>query len=169
MARKNISFNFLDQLSETLHFIADDSKAVKGMTCNRTKGTCLLTECLSVHAHEKLVCEIMQARGISILCDKATDITMNKIFCVNVRFLPSGSTEPVTKLYRLLPVENGKADGLFESLKAALEDNLGQGCLLRIRRRAPHARKKQFLFDENARCGRLRHFRSEMLLFSSCR
>ena len=65
----------------------------------------------------------MQARGISILCDKATDITMNKIFCVNVRFLPSGSTEPVTKLYRLLPVENGKADGLFESLKAALEED----------------------------------------------
>ena len=163
MARKNISFNFLDQLSETLHFIADDSKAAKGMTCNRTKGTCLLTECLSVHAHEKLVDEIMQVRGISILFDKATDITMNKIFCVKP------VTEPVTKLYRLLPVENGKADGLFESLKAALEDNLGQGCLLRIRRRAPHARKKQFLFDENARCGRLRHFRSEMLLFSSCR
>ena len=120
MARKNISFNFLDQLSETLHFIADDSKAVLW----QPKGTCLLTECLSVHAHEKLVDEIMQARRISILCDKATDITMNKIFCVNVRFLPSGSTEPVTKLYRLLPVENGKADGLFESLKAAPKTRL---------------------------------------------
>ena len=66
----------------------------------------------------------MQARGISILCDKATDITMNKIFCVNVRFLPSGSTEPVTKLYCLLPVENGKADGLFEFLKAAPKTRL---------------------------------------------
>ena len=41
---------------------------------------------------------------------------------MNVRFIPSDSSEPVTKLYRSLPVENGKADGVFESLRAALEE-----------------------------------------------
>lgn len=44
------------------------------------------------------------------------------MFCVSVRFIPSDSSELVTKLYRSLPVENGKADGLFESLRAALEE-----------------------------------------------
>ena len=31
---------------------------------------------------------IRTANGISILCDKATDITMKKTFCVNVRNTP---------------------------------------------------------------------------------
>ena len=45
------SLNFLDHLMETLHFVADDSKPITSMTCNRTKGTYLLTECLAVDAH----------------------------------------------------------------------------------------------------------------------
>ena len=46
IARRNILFNFLDHLLPTLHFIADDSRAIKDITCNRTKVTYLLTECL---------------------------------------------------------------------------------------------------------------------------
>ena len=122
VVRKNISFNSLDEFIAMMHFIADDSKAVSSMSCNRTKGTYLLTECLAVAAHEDLLEEIKTAKGISILCDKATDITMNKLFCVNVRFLNS-SSEPVTRLYRLIPVEDGKADGLFESLRKALDED----------------------------------------------
>ena len=86
MARKNLPFNCLDDMVRTLHFVADDSKAIQSMTCNRTKGTYLLTECLSPYAHEKLMEEIALFGGFSVLCDKATDITMNKIFCVNFRF-----------------------------------------------------------------------------------
>eukprot|EP00112_Aurelia_sp_Birch-Aquarium-sp1_P014236 Seg306.6 transcript_id=Seg306.6/GoldUCD/mRNA.D3Y31 product="Zinc finger protein 862" protein_id=Seg306.6/GoldUCD/D3Y31 len=128
VARKNLSFNFLDQLIETLHFVANDSKAIKEMSCNRTKGTYLMNECLALNAHEKLVAEMKKARGFSILCDKATDITMNKVFCVSVRFLDQDSAEPVTRLYRLLPVKDGDADGLFDLLKAALEkDDIGWG------------------------------------------
>lgn len=40
-----------------------------------------------------------------------------------MRFLPSDLSEPDTKLFRLLPVENRKADGLFEVLRLALEEN----------------------------------------------
>ena len=45
------------------------------------------------------------------------------MFCVNVRFLPSDLSEPVTKIYRSLPVEDGKADGLFQALGLALEED----------------------------------------------
>ncbi|CAM1331742.1 Uncharacterised protein r2_g4065 [Pycnogonum litorale] len=123
IARKNISFNFLDSLVSTLHGIANDSKAIKGMSCNRTKGTYLLTECLAVYAHEMLVADLKKARGFSILCEKATDITMNKVFCVNVRFLNGSHSEPVTWFYRLIPVEDGDATSLFNSLKTALEED----------------------------------------------
>ena len=98
IARKKISFIVLDRLLSTLHYIPDDSPTIKDMTCGRTKGTYLLTECLSVNAHEKLVQSIKAAKGISILRDKATDVSMEKVFCVNVRFLPSDLSEPVTKL-----------------------------------------------------------------------
>jgi hypothetical protein len=123
IARKNISFNFLDSLLETLHGIADDSKAIKNMTCNRTKGTYLLTECLAPHAHDLLVADLKKSRGFSILCDKATDITMNKVFCVNVRFLDESCCEPVTRFYRLIPVDQGDADSLFDSLNTALDQD----------------------------------------------
>ena len=106
IARRNISLYFLDYLLPTLHFIADDSKAIKDMKCNRTRGTYLLTECLSVDAHERLVNAMKAAKGFSILFDKATDITMNKTFCVNVRFIDAESNMPTTILYRLLPVDS---------------------------------------------------------------
>ena len=82
IARRNVSFNFLDHLMETLHSIADDSKTIKKMSCNRSKGTYLLTDCLSPYAHKKLFEEIRNSRGFSILCDKATDITMDNTFFV---------------------------------------------------------------------------------------
>uniref|UniRef100_UPI00358E6B22 uncharacterized protein isoform X4 n=1 Tax=Myxine glutinosa TaxID=7769 RepID=UPI00358E6B22 len=120
IARKNISLNFLDSLVATLHGIADDSKGIKEMSCNRTKGTYLLTECLSQYAHEKLVEDLKLSSGFSILCDKATDITMNKVFCVNVRFL-NANNEPVTRFYCLIPVEEGDATGLYASLESTLQ------------------------------------------------
>ena len=120
IARKNISLNFLDSLVATLHGIADDSKGIKEMSCNRTKGTYLLTECLSQYANEKLVEELKLSSGFSILCDKATNITMKKVFCINVRFL-TVNNEPVTRFYRLIPVKEGDATGLFASLESALQ------------------------------------------------
>eukprot|EP00112_Aurelia_sp_Birch-Aquarium-sp1_P018380 Seg4379.2 transcript_id=Seg4379.2/GoldUCD/mRNA.D3Y31 product="hypothetical protein" protein_id=Seg4379.2/GoldUCD/D3Y31 len=120
ISRKNISLNFLDSLVLTPHGIANDSKGIKGMTCNRTKGTYLVTECLSVFSHGMLVADLKKSRGFPIVCDKATDITMNKVFCVNVRFLESSRSEPVTR-FRLIPIEEGDATGLLNSLKIALE------------------------------------------------
>ena len=87
-----------------------------------------------MYAHENQVENIKAAKEISILCDKATDVSMRKMFCVNVRFLPSDSSEPATKLYRLPPVEDGKADGLFESLRVTLEkDGIScESCQVRL-------------------------------------
>ena len=87
VARKNLSFKFLDQLMETLHFVANDSKAINGMTCNTTKETYLMTECLATSAQESIVEKRKNGRGFSILCDTATDITMKKIYCINFCFL----------------------------------------------------------------------------------
>ena len=73
------------------------------MSCNRTKGY-LLKKCLPPYAHQKLVAEIKK-NGFSVLCDKATDITINKIFRVSVRYSKEnedGILFPVTRLYRLL-------------------------------------------------------------------
>ena len=67
IVRKNVSFNFLDSLLETLHGVANDSKAIQGMACNRTKGTYLLTECLGVYSHETLIAKLNQCTGFSIL------------------------------------------------------------------------------------------------------
>ncbi|GFO24540.1 hypothetical protein PoB_005104500 [Plakobranchus ocellatus] len=86
------------------------------MSCNRTKGTYPLTECLSAKAHEDLVNDLKSSHGFLLLCDKATDITMEKIFCVNVRFVDSTSSTVRSELYILIPVEEGNADGLFDAL-----------------------------------------------------
>ena len=69
------------------------------------------------------------------------------MFCVNVRFLPSDSSEPVTKLYRLPPVEDGKADGSFESPRVALEEDGISWDRVCIWRRELHARPEQFLIS----------------------
>ncbi len=56
IARKNVSFNFLDSLLQTLRGIADDPKAVKG--------TNLLTECLAVYANQQLVQDLKRSYWI---------------------------------------------------------------------------------------------------------
>ncbi|XP_066941049.1 uncharacterized protein [Macrobrachium rosenbergii] len=51
---------------------------------------------------------------------------MNKTFCVNLRFLNSETFEPITRFYRLIPVKDGTAQGLFELLKETFkEDGIG--------------------------------------------
>ena len=129
MARRSVPLQFLDHLLETLHFVADDSKTIRDMKCNRSKGTYLLTECLSTYAHQRLLEGIRTANGISILCDKANDITMKKTFCVNVRYVDSECATTKTKLYRLLSVDgNGGTDSLFSILEDALmEDGIEWG------------------------------------------
>ena len=72
------------------------------------------------YAHELLVADLKKARRFSTLCDKATDITMNKVFCVNVRFLDESRFKPVT---RLIPVKDRDAAGLFDSLDTALHED----------------------------------------------
>ena len=46
-----------------------------------------MTECLRVSAHKSVVEKMSKELGFSILCDKAIDITMKKLFCINVRIL----------------------------------------------------------------------------------
>lgn len=125
VARRNIPFSFTDHLLSTLNFACKDSNTIRKMSCNRTKTTYLMTECLSVYAHEKLVSDILNAQGVSILCDKATDISMNKTFCINVRFIKDDAA--VTRLYHLALVDkDGGADGLFSLLSTALDtDGIG--------------------------------------------
>ncbi|CAK8685795.1 unnamed protein product [Clavelina lepadiformis] len=103
----------------TLKHIASDSKEIKDTTINkRYKNNILLTECLAVDAHERLIQELQEAKGFSIPCDKASDISMNKIFCINVRYLYNGS--PRTKLYQLIRLKRGNAEALFAVLEEAL-------------------------------------------------
>ncbi|XP_076811997.1 uncharacterized protein LOC143458967 isoform X2 [Clavelina lepadiformis] len=118
IARRNISFNFMSYMVPTLKHIASDSKAIKDMTSGRTKTTYLLTECLAVDAHEMLIQELQEAKGFSILCDKASDISMNKISCINVGYLYNGS--PRTQLYQLIRLKRGNAEALFAALEEAL-------------------------------------------------
>ena len=97
-----------------MHSIADGLKTIKEMSCNRKKGTYLLTDCLAPYAHEKLAEEVKNSRGFSILCDNATDITMDKFFCVNVRYVITDKCEPTMRFYRLLGAgELGETDALF--------------------------------------------------------
>lgn len=56
------------------------------------------------------------------MCDKATYVTMNKVFCVNIRFLKNDTYELITRFYRLIPVNDDSAEGLFELLKTTLEE-----------------------------------------------
>ena len=46
---------------------------------------------------------------------------MKKVFCVNVRYMEKETCQPITRLFALIPVEEGNAEGLFNCLKVILE------------------------------------------------
>ena len=93
----------MDYLIPTLKHVASDSKVILDMTCGQTKTTYLLTKCLAVNPHEALTEELKEAKGFSFICDKASNMAMNRIFCINVRYLSHVAAK--TQLYFFL---NGK-------------------------------------------------------------
>ena len=93
------------------------------MTCNRTKGTYLLTHCLFPYSNECLVNDLKDCGVFSILCDKATDISMKKFLCINVQYTPKSTKTPCTRFYRLLELTEGDASGVFDAISSSLRDD----------------------------------------------
>ena len=125
IARSNIPIRFSEELIQTNKHCLSDSETAKKMTSSRTKTTYLLTECLYPAAHKDLVKRMSESDGFSILCDKATDVSMKKVFCIRVCFYDHNSQEVVSRLYRLIELSEGTATGLFQAISQALEeDNL---------------------------------------------
>ena len=79
---------------------------------------------------------------------------MNKVFCVSVRYLSQETAAPITRLYRLIPVENRDADGLFQSLQAAHnKDDIALNKVIGFASEGENLmqRTKQLCFDKSER------------------
>ena len=135
------------------------------MTCNRTKGTYLLIECLSVYVHENLVESIKAKTGISILCDKATNVLMKNVLreCAihPIRFLRTCD--------KALPlIACGKWKGWW--LVRVPASGVGRSCRVHVAWRKLHAWTEQFFSHPDERSG-VWYLCAEMFLpfISPCR
>ena len=78
------------------------------------------------HTRKLLYDELRGSPFFSILIDKSTNRTLEKHLIIYVLYLSEGGKgEPQCKFVRLLPVENGKAEGIYNTINEfILESNL---------------------------------------------
>lgn len=84
VAEHDISFKTMEHLPRSIKSICPDSEAVAGITCNRTKTTKLINECIGPYVKKQIVPDLNET-FYSIIIDETTDISTKKCLAVLVR------------------------------------------------------------------------------------
>ena len=119
-----------DKISEIMHLenerIILCMKLVHFYACNDIPLEKYVKQCQLQRELGTPMDEIRGSPFFSILIDESTDRTLEKHLIIYVLYLSEGGKgEPQCKFVRLLPVENGKAEGIYNTINEfILESNL---------------------------------------------
>ncbi|CAH0551119.1 unnamed protein product [Brassicogethes aeneus] len=114
VAEHDISFKTMDHLPKFIKSICPDSEIAAGITCNRTKTTKLINECIGPYAKKQIVADLNE-HFYSVIIDETTDISTKKCLAVLVRYFKNSKT--VDAFLGLLELENNStAASIYESL-----------------------------------------------------
>ena len=114
----------MDHLVPMLKDTLPDSKILNDMNLGRTKCTNIIKNCLAKTETQELVANLQRCK-FSILVDESTDLGLNKVMCVLVKFIPEMSGVPQTQLLQLinLDAKDCSAASLYKSFCDCLREN----------------------------------------------
>ncbi|XP_055910829.1 uncharacterized protein LOC129945193 [Eupeodes corollae] len=119
----NVAFEVIEHLNPLLKNIVTDSKIIKNSKLGRKKCTSIIKNVLAKEETEELVDKLKKYK-FSIMIDESTDICLNKLMCVMVRFFDDEDGKVVVRLLDLLKVESDcSAEALYKKFKDLILDN----------------------------------------------
>ncbi|XP_046808267.1 uncharacterized protein LOC124420167 [Lucilia cuprina] len=92
-----------------------DSKAAN-FSLHRTKSTNIITNVLALHFVDNLL-EVIGDSSFSLILDEGTDIPVEKLLDVVIRYYSRDKEQFITTFLGLIDLEGGKADDLLKGLE----------------------------------------------------
>lgn len=120
-AHHNVAFQVIEHLVPVLKDCFADSEVLKDIKLGRTKTTNIFKNVIAKKETEKLSA-ILKNRHFSILVDESTDISVNKLLCIGVKYV-NDSGVICDQLLELITInaKNCDAEHLYEAFKSCLE------------------------------------------------
>lgn len=125
----NISFKFMDHLSDVITSSFSDSVISKRFSCKRTKAMALTNNVSSARMKEKMISDIAGSSEdvskikFSIIVDESTDISVKSNLAIVIKYHSETNETIKTKLLNLVEVKDKTAEGLFTSLSSEIHDH----------------------------------------------
>ena len=110
-----------DHLIDVLKRAFPDSEIAKKCTLKKTKLSYIVHEGFAHHKVSGLV-KICQKHKFSVLLDESTDVSTTQVLAVVVRYFDEDKQDVCDALLDTIEVEDGSAQGLYQSLKAMLQE-----------------------------------------------
>ena len=107
----------MDHFSDLLSKLCPDSKIAIDVRCKRTKTKCIITNALSPHFHNKLVCSFKKS-SFSLIIDETTDVSTKKELALVTRQYSQELRKVTCSLYELVEMTSGTADAIFKTISA---------------------------------------------------
>ena len=120
-AEHHVPHTHADHLIDVLKKAFPDSEIVKKCSLKKTKMSYLVHEGLA-HHEEKSLIEICRSHKFSILIDESTDTSVTQVLAVVVRYFDEEKQDVTDALLDSIEVEDGSAQGLYNSLKNMLTE-----------------------------------------------
>lgn len=116
-----MAFQVVEHLVPLLVDCFPDSTILKDVKLGRTKTTNIIKHVLAKKETQD-VAKILKQKMFSILIDESTDISVNKLLCVNVKYVNDDGIV-CDKLLELITLDarNSNAENLFSAFKKCLE------------------------------------------------
>lgn len=120
-AHHNVAFQVVDHLVPVLKQCFPDSDILKDVKLGRTKTVNVIKNVICKKETDDLA-SVLQNRHFSVLIDEGTDIGINKLLCINVKYIDDNGTL-CDRLLELLTIDakNANAENLFIRFKDCLE------------------------------------------------
>lgn len=120
-AHHNLAFQVVEHLVPVLKECFPDSKIAKDIKLGRTKATNIVKNVIGKKEIDNLA-SILQKTHFSVLIDESTDISVNKLLCINVKYIDENGIV-CDRLLELLSIDakNANAENLFIAFKNCME------------------------------------------------
>ena len=119
---EHCSIKTIDHMTETIKNLDKDSRVLQSINMRRTKCTALILNVLSPCYFSELI-EDIGTSFYSLIVDESTTIDTKKCMSVMVRYYSITKKSIVTTFYKLIELEGGDADSMFNAFKKELESD----------------------------------------------
>lgn len=122
LGAQHSSINSIEDLSEVVRHLDEDSLVLKEMKLHRIKCSAIIKNVIAYCVFEELLEDIGDSY-YSVISDESTSIDVKKMLCLMLRYYSKSKKKIVTTFYKLIQLHGGTADDIAGAIKTELKSD----------------------------------------------